>query len=184
MSQSAPAFSVLYQYALVGAVGVAVLLIVLLCIRARAIERRRVHDMPMRALDDLERKPRLYDAYLDGHGGSWHEIMPVSLHPFGSWTPNPAKHTSIDTNPPAAASALSTVAMIIIMPSPSPPPQPRAPPDSSGERNSEDDEPLPYLEFGVTDVERPPYADRRARVEDPNFCVSVVRGNPPVMRKL
>jgi hypothetical protein len=51
-------------------------LVVLLCLRSRILERRRVPLAQDGALFD-EEKPHLYDAYLDsGHGEElWHEIM-------------------------------------------------------------------------------------------------------------
>ncbi|KAF7348911.1 hypothetical protein MVEN_01411400 [Mycena venus] len=146
----------LSQYALGGAVGVILILVILLCIRARFLERRRPRIDPTRALDDLEQRPQIYDAYLDRKGDSelWHDIMPVSLHPVGSWSQNPSKHAPTEVNPPISTSALSTVALIIAMPSPTPNPPP---PDTPRDLDNDDDEPppLPQLELGVADVEVP-----------------------------
>ncbi|KAJ7877898.1 hypothetical protein B0H14DRAFT_1662289 [Mycena olivaceomarginata] len=150
-----PKFSVLYQYALVGAVAIVGILVVLLCFRARVVERRRRLNEPSRAPEDIERKPRLYDAYLDVEPGGvfWHDVMPISLHPVGaSPGPNPGKHTSLDV---PLTSALSTVAVIIAMPIPNPPQsRPLPPPGPTGDGGLEE-EPLPYLEIGVADVEVP-----------------------------
>ncbi|KAJ6453770.1 hypothetical protein C8R45DRAFT_1112322 [Mycena sanguinolenta] len=146
-SPSTIMFNGVYQFALVGAVGVTAILAILLCLRRRTLERRRLQNMPPQSvpLGDLVPKPRLYDAYLDGHAELWHDMMPVSLHPVGSWTLNPSKH--LDATP--LVSTLSTVAMIVAMPSPLS--HIRSSPDRLGHQEPED-EPLPYLEFGVTDL--------------------------------
>ncbi|KAJ7895021.1 hypothetical protein B0H13DRAFT_2035542 [Mycena leptocephala] len=151
-------FSALYQYALIGAVGVVLVLVVLLCFRSRILERRRVPLAQDGALFD-EEKPQLYDAYLDsGHGEElWHEIMPVSIHRVGV-APLPVSLP--------LGSALSTVTMMIVMPSPPndilpPPPRNLNPPNDPDRRNPSSDldsdsdsyvAELPYLEFGITDV--------------------------------
>ncbi|KAJ7236564.1 hypothetical protein B0H12DRAFT_1238453 [Mycena haematopus] len=168
MSQP-PTFSVLYQYALVGAVAVAVVLVVLLCLRARVLERRRLHNLhPLTALHDLTRKPRLHDAYLDDQSLAraelWHDIMPVSLHPVGSSSPNSTKYLA--ATPAASALSLSTVALVIAMPSPHSPRStspsrvrvvPPSEPTGHAYEDSDTDEPppLPYLELGLKDVEMP-----------------------------
>jgi len=68
-----PAFTVFYQYAFGSLVGIFVLFVVLCCIRARILERRRLRD-ELQARDDLE-EPRLFDVYLDGQGELWPEII-------------------------------------------------------------------------------------------------------------
>ncbi|KAJ7608035.1 hypothetical protein DFH06DRAFT_1486334 [Mycena polygramma] len=142
---AAPVSSLVYQYALAGAVGLIALIVFALCLRARVLERRRARNAPLTsALSDLEKKPRLYDAYLDdsGTGELWHEIMPVSSHPVGPPSTNPSKNVPIDTNP--LMSTLSTVALLIAMPAPS-----HNPPS----RDPESGPDLPHLEIGVADVE-------------------------------
>ncbi|KAF7348910.1 hypothetical protein MVEN_01411300 [Mycena venus] len=142
----------LFQFALAVAVGVVLILVILFCLHTRILERRRPRTELTRVLDDLEKRPELYDAYLDRKGDSelWHDIMPVSLHPVGSWSQNPAKYAPTEANPPTSTSpfSLSTVALIIAMPSPKPIPPPPG---------NDDDEPtpLPYLELGIADVEVP-----------------------------
>ncbi|KAJ6577753.1 hypothetical protein B0H19DRAFT_1121287 [Mycena capillaripes] len=149
-----PAFSLAYQYALAGAVGVALILALLLCVRARILERRNPTIRPILVLEQLQTKPHLYDVYLDSHGEFWHEIMPLSIHPVGPCPPNPPKHTSLDANAPLA-SVLSTIALMIAMPCPDAPPRTTLPPEPSNDSDLEDEQNIPYLEIGVLDVEIP-----------------------------
>ncbi|KAF7348904.1 hypothetical protein MVEN_01410700 [Mycena venus] len=140
------------QYVLGGAVGVILILFILLCLRGRFLERRRPRIDLTLVPDDLEKRPKIYDAHLDGKGDSelWHDIMPVSLHPVGFRSQNPAKHAPTEANPPTSTSpsSLSTVALIIAMPSPTTTPPLR--------KNDDDDPPpLSHFELGVADVEVP-----------------------------
>ncbi|KAF8194011.1 hypothetical protein K438DRAFT_1761571 [Mycena galopus ATCC 62051] len=156
----------LKEFALVGAVVVSVLLAMLLCLRNRVLERRQLNEIgSMQASEDPEHRPRLYDAYLEGYGELWHDMMvgdalnitcdvpdmkqPVSLHQFWSETRNVAQPTSIDT----AASRISTVALIVSMPSLHPVKRDIGPSDSSSNEHPVDDALLPYVEFGIIDVE-------------------------------
>ncbi|KAF7341727.1 hypothetical protein MSAN_02071400 [Mycena sanguinolenta] len=154
MSQSSSSlmFSGVYQFALVGAVGVTAVISILLCLRRHTLERRRLQNLPPHnglPLDHLALKPRLYDAYLDGGRAEfWHDIMPLSFHPVGSWALHPIKQ--LDATP--LVSTLSTVGMIIAMPDPLS--RVTRPPESAGDRDSDDDS-LPHLEFGVTDIQAP-----------------------------
>ncbi|KAJ6453784.1 hypothetical protein C8R45DRAFT_631333 [Mycena sanguinolenta] len=153
-----PVFSVLYQYALVGAVAVAIIFVILLCFRAQVLERDRLHNVrPL--LAELAQKPDLFDAYLNGHAEFrlWRDIMPLSLHPVVSQsaTGNPTKH--IEPTSTSLAAALSTVALIIAMPSPDLPCPLSPPPNLTSTAGDAEDEPppLPYLEFGLRDIEMP-----------------------------
>ncbi|KAF7341734.1 hypothetical protein MSAN_02072200 [Mycena sanguinolenta] len=140
-----PVFSLLYQYALVGAVSVAIILVVLLCLRSRILERDRLHNMrPL--LADLAQKPCLFDAYLDGHAELWHDIMPLSLYPVVSQSATRNAPKQLDPTSIRLASGLSTVALIIAMPCS----------DPTGHADGDEDgepPPLPYLEFGLRDIE-------------------------------
>ncbi|KAJ7908955.1 hypothetical protein B0H13DRAFT_2330808 [Mycena leptocephala] len=155
MSQT-PVFSTaspnLYRYIVIGTLSVVIIIGVMLFWRSRIIERQLLNRPIQTLATGLENKPRLYDAYLDGHGESWPGIMPLSIHRVAHLKQNSAKHASL-VDP--LVSALSTVAVMIAMPSSNPPERVISTPGtvSSQESDSENGKVLPYLEFGVMDVE-------------------------------
>ncbi|KAF8189527.1 hypothetical protein K438DRAFT_948104 [Mycena galopus ATCC 62051] len=108
MSQS-PQFDIgtnLYRYIVIGVLSAVVCVGVLLFWRSRVVERRLPRGpLPSRMKDILGERPTMYDVYLDGHGTSWHDIMPVSIHRVGppSSVSTSAKHATIDVDPLACA---------------------------------------------------------------------------------
>ncbi|KAJ6577752.1 hypothetical protein B0H19DRAFT_1121284 [Mycena capillaripes] len=158
MSQT-PGFGVssptLYRYIVIGALSVVVIIGGLLYWHSRVM-RRHMPTPIQRPGNVLRKKPRLYDAYLDGHGELWHDIMPLSMHRVAPFPRSSAKHVSLDVDP--LVSALSTVALIIAMPYagfPTPAPNSRLGTESLPNSDPESEEALPHLEFGVADVEVP-----------------------------
>ncbi|KAJ7019570.1 hypothetical protein C8F04DRAFT_1105986 [Mycena alexandri] len=142
--------STLYRYPIIAALAIVIVIGGMLCWRSRVIERRARLLMPLQAPEIVvaKTKPNLYDVYLGSRGELWHEIMPLSHSRVGSGPQNLSKDTSLDVDP--EVSALSTVALMIAMPSNSP----RAIPVSEFSPDRPDlEQGLPYLEFGLADVE-------------------------------
>ncbi|KAJ7155141.1 hypothetical protein C8R46DRAFT_1196669 [Mycena filopes] len=156
MSNSQGTGTKVYQFALAASIGLVFIIGVGLCWRSRVLERRaRAHLLlfPPPA-EKVQEKPRLYDAYLelDDDGGSWHDIMPLSMSQYGVG-PQPLKPVSVDVAPDPLISALSSIALIITMPSPEPFHHPTAPLHDSDLSELEEGHGPPYVELGVMDVE-------------------------------
>ncbi|KAJ7608055.1 hypothetical protein DFH06DRAFT_1149231 [Mycena polygramma] len=125
----------LYRYIVIGVAAVVTILGGVLYWRSRVLRR-----LP-RSLPVLQavKKPHLHDAYLDlnpdSSWESWHGIVPLSIQQHHILPMQSAKYSVHETT---LVSGLSRVTFIVAMPSSSCDSGPDA---------------LPYLEFGVTDVE-------------------------------
>ncbi|KAJ7879371.1 hypothetical protein B0H13DRAFT_2667932 [Mycena leptocephala] len=131
MSQSpTPIFAAstsLYRYLIVGALSIVVCIGLTLFWRARVIERRLalLRALQPARLEDglaLGKRPRLYDVYLDGHGESWAEIMPLSLDrarplPVHNSKSAKSKHASASMSMDVDEDLSATVTLMITMPS-------------------------------------------------------------------
>ncbi|KAJ7879378.1 hypothetical protein B0H13DRAFT_2346133 [Mycena leptocephala] len=160
----------LYRYLIVTALSVVVLIGLTLFWRARVIERRLAL---LRALQPIQledglalgKRPRLYDVYLDGHGGrgtkSWSAFLSfrfmlgfVMMELEGGQSQIRICVDGRRVDPPA------TVTLMITMPMPmpelssthttrSPQPSSHLSPQESSQDIEDEGEPSPHVEFGL-----------------------------------
>ncbi|KAK7046395.1 hypothetical protein R3P38DRAFT_2873589 [Favolaschia claudopus] len=151
-----PPFTVgtaLYRYIVVAALSIVVVIAAMLCWRSRVMERRiarqRLHISPGQ-IDTGQNKARpiLYDVYLGRHGDLWHTLMPISMQQLLHPTQVRSSANSGKSVSPADNQTCSrlTLALLVEMP---------APPINTREVEDENAPFLPYLEFGIKDVECP-----------------------------
>ncbi|KAJ7624207.1 hypothetical protein DFH06DRAFT_1229992 [Mycena polygramma] len=149
--------AVLYRYVVVGALSIVICIGLTLFWRSRIIERQRARLVPIQQPEDaIASKPRVYDAYLDGHGEFWHDTMPLSIR-RDPWPEESTKHPSLSLDLGPQLSAQLIVALLVTMPSSEPPSRTKLASESSAgvDTENENGEGPPYLEFGIAKVEVP-----------------------------